>query len=45
VLALIDAVMSFAIDMLQTGKRLQLVNSQLAVTQVSGLLAPAEKFQ
>jgi hypothetical protein len=32
VLALIDAVMSFAIDMLQTGKRLQLVNSELAVS-------------
>ncbi|NCB85678.1 MAG: IS4 family transposase, partial [Bacteroidia bacterium] len=30
VLALIDAVMSFAIDMLQTGKRLQLVNSEFA---------------
>jgi hypothetical protein len=29
VLALIDVVMSFAIDMLQTGKRLQLVNSEL----------------
>ena len=32
VLALIDAAMSFAIDMLQTGKRLQLVNSELAVS-------------
>ena len=32
VLALIDAVMSFAIDMLQTGKRLQLVNSQFAAS-------------
>ena len=32
VLALIDAVMSFAIDMLQTGKRLQLVKSELAAS-------------
>ena len=29
VLALIDAVMSFAIDMLPSGKRVQLVNSDL----------------
>ena len=32
VLALIDAVMSFAIDMLQTGKRLHLVNSEFAAS-------------
>ncbi len=32
VLALIDAVMSFAIEMLQTGKRLHLVNSELAAS-------------